>query len=257
MTGDAVVQEVGGRPTISWWQVLRVALVVGWVAWACLTWWSAPREATVEQARADIAAGRLTYYEWGNGWEHDSGPVSAFPSGLEQQDGPGPMLLWRTTDGRRHYTTVDNDSVDGEPPAEDGTLYSRPEATRLDQELQAYEPRRPADPPVETVQVGLLIAGTLLVLWALVSAPDPVTGTKWFWFWLVSGVPLGLGMLWWLARERPWRPRAEPRFGPPGRENRLRWWAGIGIGILAGFAVSLAVLGLRGLLGADLVPVVR
>ncbi|MFI7544933.1 hypothetical protein [Actinoplanes sp. NPDC049599] len=229
---DAVVQQVG-RPKISWWQVLRVVLVLGWVAWAALTWWMAPRESTAAQARADIAAQRLTYYEWGDGWQNDGGLVSPFPAGLEQWGGPGPMLLWHTTDGRRHFTTIDEPTAAATGVV--GTLLSGPEATALDQELQAYETRRPADPPTGAVQGGLLIAGSVLFLWALVSAAEPVTGTKWFWFWLVSGVPLGLGLLWWLARERPWSSRAAER------EPRLRWWAGIGIGILAGLVVSLAL----------------
>jgi hypothetical protein len=253
VTDGAVVREVGGRPKISWWQVLRVVIVLGWVAWAGITWWTAPRESSAEQARADIAAGRLTYYEWGDGWQRDGGLVSPFPQGLRQWGGPGPMLLWHTTDGRRHYTTVDEDAVE----SDDGTLLSGPEANALDAQLQAYEARRPGDRPFETVQIGLLLAGSLVFLWALASAPDPVTGTKWFWFWLVSGVPLGLGLLWWLARERPWRPHAEPRFGPLDRDNRLKWWAGIGVSILLGFAVSLALLGLRSVLGETAVPVVH
>jgi hypothetical protein len=257
VTGDAVVREVG-RPKVSWWQVLRVVLVLGWVAWACVTWWMAPRESTPEQARADIAAGRLTYYEWGDGWQHDGrGVVSPFPAGLEAWGGPGPTLLWHTTDGRRHFATVDNPSVGGEPASEDGTLLSGPEANALDRELQAYESRRPVDPPVGAIQAGLLIAGGVLFLWALVSATDPVTGTKWFWFWLVSGVPLGLGLLWWLARERPWSPRAEPRTDALGEPRPLKWWAGMGIAILAGFGVSLAVMGLRSVLGESWVPFVR
>jgi hypothetical protein len=251
VTGDAVVQEVGGRPKIAWWQVLRVVLVLGWVAWAGITWWTAPRESRAEQVRADISAGRMTYYEWGDGWQRDGGLVSPFPDSLESSGRPATMLLWHTTDGRRHYTTFAEPAVE----SEDGNLRPGPEVSALGTELQAYEARRPADPPFETVQVGLSIAGSLLFLWALVSAPDPVTGTKWFWFWLVSGVPLGLGLLWWLARERPWRPQTEPRFGPPGRDNRLKWWAGIGVSILLGFAVSLALLGLRILFGEAAVPV--
>jgi hypothetical protein len=247
VAGDAVVQGVGGRAGISWWQVLRVAFVLGWVAWAGVTWWSAPRESTAAQARADLAAGRLAHYEWGDGWQNDGGLVSPFPTGLQNGRGAGSMLLWHTTDGRRHYTTVEEAPSSNDPPA-------GPEAHALATELSANEARQPADPPVGALQAGLLIAGSLLFLWALLSAPDPVTGTKWFWFWLVSVVPLGFGLLWWLARERPWSRRAGPRSGPPGRDNRLRWWAGIGIGILAGFGVSLVLLLLRIPLGDTLVP---
>ena len=230
-----MVQQVG-RPKTSWWQVLRVLVVLGWVAWAGLTWWMNPRESDAAHARSDIAAGRLSYYEWGNGWRNDGGLVRPFPAGLERSAGLGPMLLWYTTDGRRHYATI------AEPAAEAGAL---------DQELNAYESRRPTDPPTGAVQTGLLIAGSVLFLWALVSAADPVTGTKWFWFWLVTGVPLGLGLLWWLARERPWSSRA------PVREKRLNGWTGFGLGLLGALVVSLAVWGLHRLLGDGLVPVPR
>jgi hypothetical protein len=248
VTGDGVVREVG-RPRVSWWQVLRVALVLGWVAWAGVTWWATPREASAEQVRADLAAGRVTYHEWGDGWQQDGGLVSPLPAGLESSSGVDSLLLWHTSDGRQHYTALDVPNLaDGENVPQPGS-----EADVLNQALNAGDASRPADPPLDLIRTGLLIAGIALFLWALLSAPDPVTGTKWFWFWLVGGVPLGLGLLWWLARERPWRPQTPPRFGPPGRDNRLKWWAGIGVAILTGFGVSLALIGLRSLFGDALV----
>ena len=234
---------------MSWWQVLRVAFVLGWVAWAGVTWWATPRESSAEQVRADIAAGRVTYHEWGDGWQQDGGVVSPFPVGLESSGGVESVLLWHTSDGRQHHTTVDLPEL-----YDDTTPLPGSEADVLGRALTADESTRPADPPLDLIRTGLFIAGSLLFLWALLSATDPVTGTRWFWFWLVAGVPLGLGLLWWLARERPWRPRTPPRHGLPGRDNRLKWWAGIGVAILTGFGVSLALIGLRSVLGADLVP---
>jgi hypothetical protein len=61
-------------------------------------------------------------------------------------------------------------------------------------ELQADGARRPTGPPASALQAGLLIAGSSQCLWALVSAPAPVTGIKWFWLWLVSGMPLGVSL---------------------------------------------------------------
>jgi hypothetical protein len=193
------------------------------------------RKSSVEQVRADLAADRLTRYEWGDGWRTDGGLVSPFPAALESGRGPDQLLLWHTSDGRQHFTTVENPGAD---PA-------------LGVELQASDSRQPADPAVSTVVAALAITGAVLFLWALLSSTDPVTGTKWFWFWLVAVVPLGLGLLWWLARERPWSPRA------PVRATRLKWWAGIGISIVAGLLLSLALAGLRGVLGDDVVPGAR
>ncbi|WP_125802101.1 hypothetical protein [Actinoplanes sp. ATCC 53533] len=247
VTGDVVVREVG-RPKVSWWQVLRVVLVLGWVACAGITWWSAPGESSAAQARADLTAGRLTSFEWGDRWESDGGYFNPFQSGLRSSGGPGPVLLWHTTDGRQHYATVD-----GGGAGTNTTLSSGPEAEALDAELRAYDDARglPAALPLGAIQNGLFIAGSVLFLWALISAPDPVIGTKWFWFWLVTGVPLALGLFWWLARERPWSPRAL------GRETRLTGWIGLGLGFLSGVAVSLLVWGLDSLLGDALVPVPR
>jgi hypothetical protein len=248
VTGDAVVREVG-RPKVSWWQVLRVALVLGWVAWAGITWWSAPGESSAAQARADMATGRLAYFEWGDRWDNSSGRFNPFQSDLQSAGGPGPVLLWHTTDGRQHYATVDDGGA-GTPTST--TFSSGPEAEALDAELWAYDARGlPAEVPIGAIQSGLLIAGSVLFLWALVSATDPVIGTKWFWFWFISGVPLGLGLFWWLARERPWSPRS------PGRAKRLNGWLGFGLGMLGTLVVSLAVWGLRHLFGDPLVPIPR
>ena len=68
MTGDTAVHQLGSgrwlRAADAWWSLLRVVLVVLWVGWAAATWWSAPRSATVAQARADLSAGRMASYEW-------------------------------------------------------------------------------------------------------------------------------------------------------------------------------------------------
>lgn len=163
------------------------------------------------------------------------------------------------SDGRQHYAAVDNGGAGTDPQLEENTtFYSGPEAEALNTELRAHQARGLAgELPVRAVLAGLFLAGTVLFLWALVSATDPVFGTKWFWFWLITGVPLGIGLPWWLYWERPWSARAKPRFGPLGDDRRLRWWAGLGIGLLSGVLVSLIVWGLRTLLGGGLVPIPR
>lgn len=230
--------------------MLRVALVLGWVAWAALSWWVAPREGTPEEARADLTGGRVTSYEWGRGWSDNAGLFSPGGVQLESADTDGPIFLWNTGDGRQHYTTV----VGGVPadvvdPAAAPRQIS-PEGQSLAAALNTFHANNaPESWPVRSLIYGLSLAGVVLFLWALVSASaPPVTGTKWFWFWLVGVTPLGLGLLWWLARERPWSPRA------PVRETRMRWWAGIGLGIVATFALSLVLWGLHNLLGDAVVP---
>jgi hypothetical protein len=246
VTGDVVV----GRSKVSWWQVLRVALVVGWVAWAVLSWWATPRAGTLDEARADLTGGRVTSYEWGRSWSDTTGLFSPGGARLESAGTDGPIFLWNTGDGRQHYLTVT-----GGVPAEvvDPAAQPRPvspEGESLAAALRTFDAGRSPEPwPVSSVIYGLSVAGVVLFLWALVSASaPPVTGTRWFWFWLAGLAPFGLGLLWWLARERPWSSRA------PVREKRLRWWAGLGFGILASLVVGVVLWGLHSLLGDAVVP---
>ena len=176
---DGAAVRAGGRPKVSWWQVLRVVLVLGWLAWAGLAWWAAPRESSAEQARADLAAGRLTYYEWGDGWRNDGGLISPYPLELGSRPPQDRCSCGTppTAGGAAPPWTC--------PPSSTRRGWG-PRADALDKELQAYEARRPTQPPIDSVRTALFVAGCVLFLWALVSAANPVTGTRWFWFWLVT-----------------------------------------------------------------------
>ena len=63
--------------TRRWWDVLRLGLILLWLLGAATTWWTAPRKQSYDQARADVAAGRVTAYQWGDRWDGD-GPRSWF-----------------------------------------------------------------------------------------------------------------------------------------------------------------------------------
>ncbi|MBB3098671.1 hypothetical protein FHR83_006370 [Actinoplanes campanulatus] len=250
MTGEAVVQEVGGRPTISWWRMLRIVLVAGWVAWACLAWWAAPREASAAQARADLAGGHVTSYEWGDNWEHDTSLVNPIGERLATFGTAGPVFLWHTDDGRAYYTVVDDGAISQPYPAsEDGMQYSGPEAQALGATVQASQDRgSPAEPPTGTILAGVGIAGFLLILGTLIAGPAPVTGTRWFWFFVVLSTPLTLGLFWWLAREHPWSPQALPS------EKKRNGFAGFGIALLSGMLFGLAAWGLQRMFGDAVIP---
>ncbi|MFI7597373.1 hypothetical protein [Actinoplanes sp. NPDC049681] len=208
---------------IAWWQLLRIALVVGWIMWAALMWWTTPREASLAHARQDVAADRVVEYSWGSEWRTDHVPWT--PPVLE--DGSDDRIfLWETPDGHSYYT-------DG-----DDALHAA--AEKSNGRSESVLPR---------TMTGLAIAGTLITLWALLST-DPVTGTKWFWFWILTLLPMGVGLLWWLARERPWARDVAPR------EKRHRWYAGIGYSFLVGLVLSIAYALLRGWLGDGIIPLV-
>ncbi|MEU5948606.1 hypothetical protein ABZ793_24030 [Micromonospora sp. NPDC047465] len=260
MTGDVAGQDITGaegfRGRRSWWRVLRIVLVVVWVAWAALSWWSAPREASRAQARSDLSAGRMVSYQWADGW--DSTGRWGWTDGrtLRCTGCFGPLFVWRTGNWRVHYTEFDRGSVGSVSPGFfDAMQHSGPLAAAFDQALQSanLQPRWQgvdAPLPVRALPVVLLLS----ILTVLVFGPDPARGTRWFWFWLLTGVPLGLGLIWWLARERPWYPTDPPPPDPSGRDPRDRWYVGVLIGIATSITVSVLLYGLRRVLGDWYVP---
>jgi hypothetical protein len=225
------------------WRAVRMVLVGVWVLLAAMSWWSAPRETSPSQVRSELAAGDVVAYEWGDSWDTDSGWSWGTSPDLRTSEN-GPILAWRTADWRVHYTTLD------------GASPTSPAAVAL---KAAINDAVPGDArgdfrarPLFATIVAVLFGLTVLAL--LIGGPAPVTGTRWFWFWVMTGVPLGLGFLYWLAAERPWSPRATPREGRPGRDNRRRWYFGIGVSIVASFGCAVLVYGLNELLGEMIVP---
>jgi hypothetical protein len=243
----------------SWWRMLRIALVALWVVWAALSWWAAPRQADVAEARADLSAGRVMSYQWADSWDADAidGWNSPERPRLRSSGTQGPMFVWRTPDWRIHYAMTGVDSTEFTlDDSVDATRFSDPEAASVDQAVHAAGLRTGAvdDGPVWPILLAITIVMALTFLGVLINGPAPVTGTRWCWFWLVSGAPLGLGLLYWLARERPWSATVVARRGTSGVDGRRRWYVGFIGGILASLAVSLLVYLLHDLLGDTLVP---
>jgi hypothetical protein len=264
MTGDGVVQAPDDRRWFrtphSWWSVARIALVAMWVGWAALTWWSAPRHATVEQARADLSAGRAAGYEWADDWSSDDGFVFGWgrPPTLRSSGTAGPLFVWRTPDWRIRYAVLDDvrpsESFPASPDS-DASAYSGPEAASLGHTIRAAGQESAwaaVNPPAPIAMLILALGlGSLLIL---IGGPAPVTGTRWFWFWLISAAPFGLGLLYWLGRERPWSRTAVTRAGPTGKDTRRGGILGIGLAVVAMIATSLLAYWLNRLLGSHIVP---
>ena len=201
-------------------EVLRIALVVLWMVWAALAWWTAPRESTVERAAAALAADRVTTSM--RVQDLDGPDFWAQPPRVTYgSTDNAPLLVWRTPDWRVHYAY-------GPPPGEGWYVTSG----------QAV----PSE--VGVLSLILLVFG----LGVLVAGPPPVVGTRWHWFW-IGFVPFGLGLLYWLARERPWvkEPAEPPR---KRRDGFTGFLAQLALNIVA----SLLLIGLRGLLGDTVVP---
>ncbi|MEU1606681.1 hypothetical protein [Micromonospora matsumotoense] len=257
MAAVAGRQEVtSGNHGRTWWRVVRVVLVAGWVVWVVLSWWSAPRQASTAQAAADLSAGRMVSYQWAEGWESNARWGWTDERTLRSSGTAGPLFSWRTTDWRVHHTEFDRGSTGPDPAGSfDGMRYSGPQAAAFDQAVRSAA-RQPAAQGVDAPSPVRVLPVLLLVqaLVVLVVGPDPVRGTRWFWFWVLTGMPLGLGLTWWLARERPWHTAVGRPPEPTGRDPRDRWYVGLLVAIAASIVASILLYGLRHVLGDRYVP---
>jgi hypothetical protein len=211
----------------------------------------------VDEARADLAGGRVVSYEWGDSWGSEGGWNWAATTKLQSSGTQGPLFVWRTPDWRVHYANLDG-GYEGVTPtgSVDASHYSGPQATSLAEAVRSAGRGTGWGVGPPQPLMGLLMAflgASILVL--VVAGPAPATGTRWYWFWLVTGVPLGLGLLYWLATERPWADRTElPPSAAGSRDPRRRWYRGMAFAILASIACAVLIYGLGRLLGDGIVP---
>jgi hypothetical protein len=232
------------------WAAVRVVMVAIWLMIAAAAWWAAPREASLAELRTDIAANRVVSYEWGDSWNGSTRRDWFAPRQLRSTGKQGPLLAWRTPDRRVHW--VDTGQFDRVTVQDDARAYEGPGAAGIAAELRAAGLERrdrgfhPYAGLVGGASLLLLLTSVLLVI----GGPAPVLGTRWFWFWLVAGLPWGLGMLFWMARERPWRTRPD---GDPAKRDK--GWRGRVLTIVGGILVGVLLLGINWVAGDWLVPV--
>lgn len=187
------------------WRVLRLVLVALCLVTAATAGWTAPRETAYARAQADVLAGRVEAYRWGDHWEEETpGPGFDRPTLVSSGDA-GPVFLWQLADGRVRWTdTADRDQADV--------------AWLTDAVRSAGLPGPSADvAPLGRVVDGLSLLLGLAFLVVLVNGPAPALGTRWYWFWVGALPPYGVGLLFWLFRDRPWSRRAAR---PGGRRDR-------------------------------------
>ncbi|MEW2384526.1 hypothetical protein AB0873_20890 [Micromonospora sp. NPDC047707] len=135
----------------------------------------------------------------------------------------GPLFVWRTHDGRTYYA-----ALDGGPTATPEHSSFADSSEPLGQQTESIRAQVRASvldsgrPLVADVQLGSRYVAAvvgLVCLAVLIAGPAPVVGTRWYWFWIGTGVPFGLGVPTWLIIERPGSRRAgaspEPGYGQP------------------------------------------
>lgn len=214
-------------------RALPLAVVLCWLVWAALAWWTAPRAADEAELERDLAAGRVVTMARADGWQ-TGGMWGRRP---EPRYGEGAwMLVWTRPDGQIRYADVRVEDPETEPdPLTDPR--ARDATTHYGDTL--------ADALANAAGLLALVIGVGWLL-MLVAGPPPVAGTRWFWFW-IGLLPFGLGVLAWLHRER-WRSDL------PAARPRRSGWSGVGGLLLGGILVSVAVTVLAALFGGYVVP---
>lgn len=251
-----LVPRVAAGPARRWWSILRIAVVVIWLFAAAATWWTSPREQSYDQARTDLAAGRVTAYQWGDRWVTDRSERWFGGASLQLSGKQGPVFAWRTPNGQIHWVDTYNFDHLTIAGAVDEQNYSGPGAVRIAQDIQAAGLEH-LGRDIYSIGPGPSWPGFVLLglgLGVLVAGPAPTRGTRWFWFWLVLMVPYGIGMLLWLGRERPWSDSAPPPAAFPSPERRDRGILGFCLAVLAGLLISVLLLVLHSVFGDRWVP---
>lgn len=234
-------------------RALPAALLAGWLVWAALAWWTAPRAADEAGLERDLAAGRVLTLTRADGWD-DSGPWGRRPE--PRYASGGSTVVWARPDGQFRYAYVsppapaDAEITDtGPEPDPDASSWPDPQADPLadprarDATTHLGDTRADALATTAATIALVLGAGWLLTL---LAGPPPVLGTRWYWFW-IGLLPLGVGVLAWAYREC-WRADA------PATRPRRSGWSGLGWWIVGGIGVSLVVAVLGAVLGDNLVP---
>ena len=260
-----VAVEAAPPPPAEWVTRVRAAWG-GAVVVVCLlvlgsSWTAGLQPSTLETLRSDIASGAVV--QWYAASSLDKGPLdvaraeqSGTSSGSADQPSVeddsvmvpegfpvGGILVWRTW-GQSGWSVAGPGSAVSAPMSAQAT----DESTALVRQLrEAQVPMKPFEfsdrAPLELVAA---LGGVVLLL-SLVAGPATRVGTKWFWFWLLVGTPLGVGAIAYAVteliglRRRPDRPSASRRTGI--------------VGFAAAIVLSLAVAAASQLLRSQGVPI--
>jgi hypothetical protein len=93
MTGDTIARS----RRLDGWQIVRIGLVVLWILWAALAWWTSPRHADTERMRADFDTGRVVAFEFADSLDGRGpwGVSLTFRFAPQSNE----ILVWRTPTG--------------------------------------------------------------------------------------------------------------------------------------------------------------
>ena len=227
------------RPAGDWRERLVVALggaVVAVVAvLLVLAWSTGLRESTFEQLRADLGDGTVQQWYAAEGLE--AGPLDLVTASTSTVRGDldeavddaylppkgdplGGILVWRTW-GDPGWNVA---SESGVANRDDGYRETATEAsTALVGQLRAAKvPMKPFEFSDGGWVRGAVVVGGLALVVLLVAGPAPRAGNRWFWFWTMLTIPVGLGFVAYAVveligiRRRPDPPLTKRWSGPLG-----------------------------------------
>ena len=244
--------ETGGTRT-SRRAVVRVlcwALLVGSALFAL---WGTPRMTSQDDMATAVKAGDVRMVEL----DPSRYNLEVDLPNLNRTPEDATVVVWEDQSGRLHRTDLSR-LASGVPLADVGTTLDGTVdlAATINATAKAAGVASPTylDMGIArfaTIPLALLTIAAFLLL---VFGKQPRRVTKWGMFWLL-GIPLGVGLGWWLWRDAPFDPRLAAAGEPAPRQRGMTpagvsragggttflvaWAAGIGVAVLVAIVVGL------------------
>lgn len=187
-------------------KVLGAALVLLWAAWLIALWVSQPRVVPPSQLDGDLEQGQVTGYAVVRATEDPAGffdagrGIEVWPAPDDARAGLGNPDQGPWSQANGHLTIaywVDSTVADLrvlDPfrtfPGDLDAIADRLDAAGIEDRSAAVDPS--TFPRGAWNAHGLLMLGGLFIV---IAGPRPQRGNRWFWFWVLGGLPLALGLL--------------------------------------------------------------
>jgi hypothetical protein len=219
MTASVEVSETTGGTRTSRRAVVRVVCWVLLVGSALFALWGTPRSTSQDDMARAVKAGDVRMIETDParyGLETDLPNLTRMPENAT-------VVVWEDQSGRLHRTDLSRLAI-GIPSPDPGTSVDGtvdlvatinataqaagvPGPTYLDMGIARFA----------TVPLALVTIAAFLLL---VFGRQPRRVTKWGMFWLL-GIPLGVGLGWWLWRDAPFNPAMAGAAEPAPRQRGM------------------------------------
>lgn len=230
-------------------------LVTMWVLVLVGAWLTGSRVVSLDQLEADIAADNVSVLSSPqsspkSAWLHDNSTddISGNESGVVQYQRSNETL------GRTYVVAPAKPALDGTwswgMTSGNSFTWAGEQLERRDAALGQLQHEHPEKripettahwPPIFT----LVMIGCSIVSLGVLLSTRPGYGNRWFWFWLIVGLPAGLG---WLAYARL------EHLAPQTKERRDGGFVGFFTMIVGSFVFGIALMLLANATGMSVIP---